>query len=222
MQLNSMKTALQRYGFDTTDPLTQWLNWGMWEVEKAHDWWFLYYQELISINAGDASISLTNLLPAGSIKRINTIRLLLPSTQSFDDPLEYITAQDWARKTTTLNTNSYRSAPRYYSIRVNPVNDMEVPIWPFPSVAYTAEVTAKVKDPAMSDAAPTVGPAYIPDTLEAAIITRAAAFGLMAENEESRASDALNQFDNLIKAEVTDSDKVTGPQYVQDVMNYGC
>lgn len=210
MILSEMETALMRYGFDTSDPLLTWLNWGMYEVTKEREWRFLEQIDNSVLLAGNPAMSW--IISPITIKKILSIKIIGQA-----DPLRFVGPAQWHRE---VSDPTSTGTPQIYKVVHTTTDRVFTTVWPTPTMGYTTEMVYKVKEIDLVN--PGDSPVYIPSELHSAIVVRAAAFGMEAEDEQDRATGLMNTFASLIANAISDDDDTAGPSFVEDVMNYGC
>lgn len=204
MNLGEMKTALKRFGFDTSDPLATWLNASMHEFEDAAEWSFLLKQTTIVGNAGDSSL----ILPSDFFKTVSIRnstdgnKLKWVDSRQFDADVFDFTVQDVPTTYTTLGQTIIRLYPvldttttfvlTYESALLDMVNDTDVPGIPT-RYHYSG------------------------------IVQGAAAIALQAENEEERSTAARALFDSTVGRAILKFSGETLDEFktVRDVQEYG-
>jgi hypothetical protein len=195
MQLSEMETALKRYGFSDDDPLTNWINWGMHELVKAHPWPFLETYLTISTTVGDGEYQ--------ADFNINYAKI-----NGDAQPLQYMTLNSFARE---FPDDTVRGHPEYYTLLSNFMQ-----FYPVPDAVYMIKVVGRQAEPDLVD--PTDEPSWIPPSMHHLIVVRAAVFALNAENEEDRAQAKLDEFNDMLPNHISSSGQHNdGPLYVQDV-----
>lgn len=211
MLLSEMKTALQRYGFDTTDPLTTWLNWGMKEVQKYHNWKNLELIIPVSVGAGQPTFTITS---------VNAKKVITAKVRGQGDPMTEITMQAFQRSVPDSSSPPSGVPAEYFVWNSDPVT-LEFWLTATPIANTTIELMVLLKEPDLVDSNPNDTTNYLSDDFHPAIVLRAAVFGLQAENEEDRANALFSTWTDMMDKQVGDDDKTIGPLYVEDVMEYG-
>jgi hypothetical protein len=209
MNLESMETALRRYGFDKADPLAAWINAAMHDMETSFDWPFLE-SNVDDITMGVGSSTIT--LPAEALK-IMGIR----DTTNFRK-LMYYDRHKFMRE---IEEPKEVGLPEIYTL----LNTNEVQIWRVLESAVTFEVIYQATTPDMMNPAdePTTSGNVWPVVCHYPIVQRAVAIALQAEDEEERAKSAQEQYDkSLIKLMGKFGEReLDEPTTVQDVQGYG-
>lgn len=206
MLLSEMKIALMRYGFDSTDPLTIWLNWGMREFERAYDWPFLENFQTVPTIIGTPEYTIsTSILRQFKSLKINgdakPLERMSLAQFHFEVPDKLVTGHPY--KYVALTANTFRL---YY----------------IPDAVYTVDIYARGYELDLVDGNPNDTFDLIPPALHHLPVLRAAVFALETDNEESRASTLLNEFNTAVANAIADlGEHGTGPEYVQDVMSGG-
>ena len=175
MNLTALQDLLKRYGFDDSDPLTEWINAALHEIEVAYPWPFLISKTTIALSAADT----TPALPA-DFDKVVTLRID-NSKLSYVDPRAL--DRDW-----TLYSGS--GAPSIYTIV-----DGILYVYPSPDTAYTIEFLylRNIVELAAGADVPD-----IPAKLHYTVVLGAAYIALQAENEEERAQTAFAEFERSL------------------------
>jgi hypothetical protein len=201
-----MTTALKRYGFDDTDPLTSWINAAMHELETAHVWpWMV---DVIDATILPSTANKTFIDYLGH-RRVDSLSIVSPVAQN----VEYVSASEYNGLDPTVKA----AWPSFYTF-------YNEGIYYWPTIDGSTTVVLRVtytKTPADLSAS-TDTPDWIPDSLHMAIVFRAAAIALMAENEEQRATSAQAEYDAAVERGVNFYSKVGSSQgaSVLDVQGY--
>lgn len=209
MNLETMETALRRFGFDKQDPLATWINAAMHDLEDCFDWpWLESKATLEAMPSGSSTIT----LPANALKVI-TIKDMTNFIK-----LEYYDRHKFVRE---IKEPEEVGQPTVYTL----VNTTEIQVWRILQEAITFEVQYQATTPDLVLAAsePTTGTSVWPPNTHYIIVQKAAAIALQAENEEERAKNALEQYtkavENLMRK--FGERELDEPSTVQDVMGYG-
>lgn len=205
MILSEMKTALKRYGFDDSDPLTTWINWGMHDLEHDQKWTFLAGLTSVNTVIGTSTLSLGTTIGSIVSAKIN----------GDSDPLDFLPPSAFMRNIADFTVSGHPSQYTRLSSGV-------IKLYPVPDAVYAVTFFYRGQELDLADASPGGTPLYIPSDMHHLIVIKAAAYGLQAENEEQRAQDALSQYTagvSSVLAKYTDT--TDEPREVQDVMNYG-
>lgn len=204
MNLGQMKTALQRFGFDTNDPLTTWLNAAMHDFEDAAEWSFLLKQTTIVGNVGDSSLILpTDFFKVMSIRNsTDGAKLKWVDTRQFDSDVFDFTVPGPPTTYTTLGQTV---------LRIYPVLDTSTTF----VLTYESELLDMVNDADV----PGIPLRYH----YSGIVQGAAAIALQAENEEERSTAARALFDSAVGRAVLRFSGETLDEFktVRDVQEYG-
>lgn len=202
MNLGEMKTAIKRYGFSDDDPLATWVNWGMYDLQREHDWWFLNDYGTVALIAGE---KYSNVLPP--MKHIISMRIVGEQL-----PLAPMTIQEYLRD---VSDPDREGMPTHFIL----LADRALVWYPVSSTVETVEFFYKqIEEELVADGST---PLFIPKDLHQAIVLKAVAYGLQAESEEGRATDALTQYNQVVSRSIADRvHSTSGPQYVQDVSEY--
>lgn len=207
--LEEMKTALKRFGFDDSDPLNTWLNFAMHDLEDSFDWpWLESRISDIVMPSGSNTVT----LPPECLK------IIFIKDLTNQRKLEYYDRHKFAREIVDPTEVGF---PEVYTL----VTTSEVQIYRVLQEVTEFEVqmqlmTADLVNP--SDE-PRTGVNNWPSSCGYLIVTRAAALALQAENEEERAKNALEQYQNsLLKLMAKFGEReLDEPTTVQDVQGYG-
>lgn len=200
-----MKTALKRYGFDDTDPLITWLDWGLHELEREHEWPFLVGED-----------STTAAIGAGEVFDTGLPGIFIVQLQDNSDPMEYLSVEEFRRKTDKTSTGS----PYYWTFGPDP-DDLR--IWPKVTVATNIDLVYHKEEPEIVTLSGGDSLSFFPKGMHYLIVLRAAAFGLQAENEEDRASSELEAYKTGVLTAISryGTPRRRSGRTVDDVMNYG-
>jgi len=208
MQLSQLQTALMRYGFDTTDPLTIWLNAAMHDFEASFDWPFLEMTPIsVTVQAGQNML----ILPTDCSK----VMYIKDMVQY--EKLKYYERHKFVRM---INDPTDVGLAEVYTL----VQNNQCQLWRVLQTTTTFEVMYQALCPDMS--APTDQPGTastpFPAIVQYAIIQLAAAIALQAENEEDRANTALQQYQaTLIRMMGRFSEReLDEPTTVEDAQGY--
>lgn len=204
MTLGEIKTALKRFGFDDDDPLTAWINEAYRQFLDAYQWPFLE-----AISSEDTVVGVDSLnLPADFFSMI-TARITTASTN-----LEYMGRIQFENE---IQDPTKTGKPTIYTL----VGMDGLVLYPIPDAVYTVRYYyKKFMSPLVDDIdVPFIGLSYYHYTL----VQGAAAVGLQAENEEDRASTALENFSSGIATAIAAfGTKQTGEYgQVRDTQGYG-
>jgi len=204
LTVNEQVVILKRYGFDDNDPLADWLNASMRDIEMYEDWPWL---EVLT-NLSGAAFSNTFSLPADAFKIIDirdtvSFRKLEPMSRTqFDREIQDPTAQ---------------GAPRVYIT----TGMTTIQLYPVPDFAGTYQVTYQktITDVVV----PSASSPPIPEPFHYPMCLNAAYIALMAENEEERAQTAQKQFEAamLKLMDRYGARNLDDPESVTDYMEYG-
>jgi hypothetical protein len=194
-----------RYGFDTSDPLNDWLDEGHIMFESAREWPFLQLIATVAVSLGVDSATMPS-----DFSKIYSLR---DTTNSLK--LQRVDVHTWERM---IEDQAERGKTQNYLI----TGLSTVQLWPVPDTAISLRAIYKkqltLPSALASDGTQLDGPTRI----HYPIVLGAAYTGLMAENEEDRAGQAMAQFENAVEKRwnqysATDDDE---PREVQDVMDY--
>jgi hypothetical protein len=201
--LSDMKTALSRYGFNTTDPLTVWLNMGMHDLEMEEDWIFLRTPLTITTVIGTSDYVITQ--PRISSLKINT----------YANPLSFLPLKTFQGEVIDYTESG---VPEIYTM----IGYKTVRLFRRPNAVYTINGFALNEEIDLVDSNSGDTADFIPTNIHHLIVLKAAVYALQAENEEARASDALDQYNQaLVGARRRYTDFTGENREVQDVMAYG-
>lgn len=210
MNLGEMETLLKRYGFDSKDPLKEWLNAALHEFESERDWPFL---EAVPVEQEMGAGENTITLPASTLKVIT----LKDETNIYK--LQYY---DWHKFERDIREPTERGKPELYTLKgLN-----EIQIWRVLESAtkFMVQVQLVAPDLAIAGDEPKTAAGRVwPKMCHFPIVQRAASIALQAENEEERAKTAQAEYE---KALMTIAMKFTEreldePTTVEDVQGYG-
>lgn len=210
MNFASMLTALQRYGFDTTDPIETWLNASMHDLETACDWPFLEEGPtvLTTVPAGQNFIDLPS-----DASRIITVR----------DITNLYKLKYWPRRkfTALIQDQTDPGLPEVFTL----IGTTQVQIWriPYTPIAFEVVYEGLTPDLVNPTDVPSNGTVPWPVATHYPIVVHAAEIALMAENEEDRAQTAQKSYEAMLlrlmaKFNVRQLDEV---EAVEDVQGYG-
>jgi hypothetical protein len=206
MLVSDLKAALFKYGFNDEDPWLQWLNEGYHEIEIENPQWsFLVVTETVALASGSVVVATTQ-----TMKRPVKIRDITGESSSGGEgeDLEYMDLPQFERN---FGNHKEIGNPQYYTVRGKAVE-----VYPVPSGDREIQVTY-IKE--LSDLAEETEEPLMPPSFHFCIVYKAAAVGLMGENEEERANTAESQFINKLERLVSDDrEKQVGePEYVEIV-----
>lgn len=206
MTLTELQTALKRYGFDDSDPLTTWLNAALHDYEDAYSWPFLDVEvENIAVAAGVESLT----VPADFFKPI-TLSDITESTN--ERKLTPRTRQWWEEN---IGNKATQGSPENYT----QIGLSTVQLWPVPDKTRTFRLVYQKQLTDLSAGTDVPG---IPLRHHYYLVLRAASIGLMAENEEDRARTAQLEYEGLLDRAITKytTRQLDEFQTVQDAMDY--
>lgn len=203
MIIGRQKTLLKRYGFDSGDPLIDWLNAALHEIESYDDWVFLERRTPITVGVGENTIVFpSNFFKVQSIRdSTGKDKLIEYERTRFDreifDPTS--TGSPWAYVMTGLST---------------------VQLYPVPDASVDFQVTYSIQLDDMADDDNATSP--LPSRFHFPQVVCAAYIGLMAENEEERAGAAQKQYEaSLARISSRYDDRTDDePQAVVDTQGY--
>jgi len=209
MQLTQLQTALMRFGFDSTDPLTIWLNAAMHTFEAAFDWPFLEANPItLTVTAGSNTIQ----LPADCSK-VMYVKDMVQFAK-----LKYYDRHKFVRQ---INDPTDIGLAEVYTL----VSTNRMQIWRVLQTDTPFEIMYQALCPDMvnpTDMPGSISSGPFPDIVQYAIIQMAAAIALQAENEEERADNALKQYEaTLLRLMGKFSEReLDEPTTVEDAQGY--
>jgi hypothetical protein len=203
-----IETAVKRYGFNDRDPLNTWINAAIQDVVNADNWSWLENVVGIMQPIGQYEIE----LPAEMFFR--KVIKMTDVTDNIWMPMDYWDVRRWYREVNSLDA--------VHKSQIFTTFTNRIVAWPTPNHIRTFDLLYRQMEPEISGDDPLEEPKIIPHDLHFAIVQRAAAIGLMAENEEERADSAQSQFEATISRGMdTDNLKQTGePEQVEDTAGY--
>lgn len=206
MTLDQLKTALQRVGFDASDPLTTWINAALHEFELAGEWNFLEDVVDVPVLPGDTDYTVLDSISAPVSKLLNA-RFITEM-----EPLVYI-SRTWFDEVGADPTIT--GIPTHYML----VGGDKMIFWPVPDTTLTMRTVVRKLVPDLASGSDV--PA-IPTRYHYGLVDGAAAKGLAAESNEERVSTHKDAFDNMIALAIDDDQpKSSGARTTKDVMRYG-
>lgn len=182
MTLADMKTALERFGFDETDPLTTWINEGLRQFVDAYPWPFL--EALVNVNT--VANNDTIVLPSDFFSMI-TARVTTDSL-----PLDYMGRIQFENQ---IQDPTKKAKPTIYTL----IGMSTVTLYPIPDAVYPIRLIYRKKVAALVNDADV--PA-IDSNYHYTAVLGAVAVALQAENEEDRATTALDNFNASIQTAI--------------------
>ena len=208
MNRGQIKTAVKRYGFSDSDPLDTW-------VTMAHHEIFMMESVVETLLVGETTIAVplggsTLTLPSDFFKVVD----LTDETDGVVNPLDYVS---YLRFKEAYPDRTTQGVPDVFTT----VGLGTVIIQPPSDRARSIRLVYQKVEPEMTTDASTPDP--LPAKFHGAVVYKAVAIGLMAENEEERAQTAEAQFDRIMEPIVNlYSTRQAGVfSSVQDVMGYG-
>lgn len=204
-----METALERYGFDSGDPLAIWINAAMHEIESMFDWPFAEEGPVtFQIAAGVNSVTVPN----------DFFKVIVLKDTDHQQKLMYYDRHKFTRDVSDETIQGY---PQIYTI----VSTNQIQVWQVPVVAvnFLMLYQAVTPDLVSGTDVPTTGSNVWPSVLSYPIVMRAASIGLMAENEEDRAKTAQDEYLRTLMAAMGKfgERELDEPTTVEDVQGYG-
>lgn len=184
MNFGAMQLVLKRYGFDDTDPIEAWLNAALHDFESAFDWPFLEVGPLAIVLPAVAYGGVARLTLPGDAVKIITFR--------DEDHLYKMKYYERHKFDRVINDPTDTGMPEVYTL----INTNQVQVWRNPVAAVNMQVVyqALVPDMVSVNDVPGTIEAQFPTLCHYPIILLAAAYALQAENEEQRATTALQQY----------------------------
>jgi hypothetical protein len=207
MTLAQLRTALKRYGFDDRDPLDVWLNAAYHEFEDAHEWPFLETMATLSLLSGYSSLP----LPLDFFKVISLKDVTNLKAETKLEPYDY---RRFEREILDQSSNNVGAPDKYALIGLGYVQ-----VDPVPNYNASLRLVYQRQLADMVDG--TLEPEF-PRRWHYAIAQGAASIGLMAENEEERATTARAEFDAAIgeAASKLALRELDDPEQVADTQGY--
>jgi hypothetical protein len=209
VDLDDLKTALKRYGFDDDDPLAIWINASLHDIESRDDWRFLQMtSEGIVVPAGNNVVT----TPADFLRPYK----LRDTTEELDTggvgyDLEYWDPRKWDRD---IDNQNSQGKCEIYTTWGNVIL-----VWRVPLIDTTFSLAYQRFLPDLVDGTDVPG---IPIKFHYTIVLGAAYRALQAESEEERAQTAQGQFEadiiNMIAS--YGSAQIGEPETVEDTMDY--
>jgi len=184
MLLQDLQRALMRYGFDTTDPLTIWINAAMHIFEASFDWPFLEIMPIqVTVQAGANTLQLPS--DCGKVMYVKDMIQF--------EKLKYYERHKFVRM---INDPTDIGLAEVYTL----VNTNQMQLWRVLQTTTTFEVMYQGLCPDMVNSTdfPGTSQTPFPDIVQYAIVQMAAAITLQAENEEDRATTALQQYEQTL------------------------
>lgn len=178
MNTGQLKTALKRYGFTDSDPLLTWLNAALHEFAGRYNWPFLETVVESALAVGDDTI----ILPADFGKVISLKIKGFTKTPQYKDLHVF---EDMVEDDTVTGVPDIYTLIGLSTIVLYPVNDAPQTV----RLIYRKKVSDLVND---------VDVPGVDVVTHYAIVLKAAAIGLQAEDEEDRASTASDEFDSAV------------------------
>jgi hypothetical protein len=209
MNLGQMQTTLMRYGFDTTDPLTPWLNAAMHDVEASYDWPWMWEGPIsLVVPAGSNTVTLpSDFFKVHSVKDLDHLcKLKFWNRHKFTRLIQDETDTGLMEIYTLIGTNQIQ----FWRVPITPTNIMMI---------YQAQTYDMVNPGDI----PTTSSNPWPTMLHYPIVMRAASIALQAENEEDRAKTAQDEFDRALLRCMGkfSEDQLDEPDTVEDAQGYG-
>lgn len=206
MNVGAAKTALTRYGFDTTDPLNAWLDQAKIEVEESFDWPFLQSIATIAQPAGSSAVSLsgqTDFFKVQSLRDVTTKR-----------KISYRDIDGFERD---VQDPTQTGRPTIFTVTALNV----IQLYPVPDTALSLRLvyqTALADINGLADGTACPGPSR----LHYLYVLGAAYIGLQAENEEERSGTAQAMFEKGVARLMRKYSSYLGEaQTVIDAQGYG-
>lgn len=205
MNIGRQKTLLRRYGFDSSDPLLDWLNAALHEIESYEDWVWLEARGATATIAGNS----VGFIPPGAFK-LQSIRVV----ENNNKLIEY----ERTRFDREIFDPTVTGTPEIYVMTGMELFNM----YPVPDAALELDITYYTSLDDMVDDDNASSP--LPTRLHYPQVLCAAYIGLMTENEEERAGAAQKQYEASMSRIASRYDDRTDdePQSVIDTEGYGC
>lgn len=205
MDLATLSTGLRRFGFTEKDPLTLWLNAAQADIEAADEWTWSEEVAVFTLEGGEYIFG----KPDNFKKPIK----LKDITDAHWTDLEYYDIRKWYREVNNLGTMGV-SRPDIWTI-----SSEQMLVYPTYQHDRRLDLLYLRELPPLVNAEDV--PA-MPSSFHFLIVLRAAAIGLMSENEEERAQTAQSEYEfGLAKRLDLYTVKQTGePEQVQDTADY--
>lgn len=211
MRLTDIQTALKRYGFDDSDPLTTWINAGQRQFADAYEWPFL---DAVMTPSVTANVGTVNLPTADTtFRKVQTVAI---KDTTYSPPYQKLRYWEAHRFDRELTNPVQTGIPELYTL--TGLNTLQV--WPIPTVNVRLQIrfTRNVPDLVLGTDTPVIPPEY-----HFTIVRAAAVIALQAENEEERASEAQDAYEGDLQAAIQfySSPEGDDPATVEEVQGYG-
>ena len=201
----NLRTLVNRYGFDSTDPVDNAINSAMFEVIDYHDWEWRY-NRTSSVTMGSGDDAVQN-LPSDLFKIIS-LRDITHSTK-----LQEISAQTWDEEIEDVET---RGNPVMYAVIAS-----QLYVWPLAKEATVFTMTYERGFNPMVNVGDEPAAGFMPERLRYAIMYGAASTLLMMENEEDRATVAQAKFETAMESAIrSDMSDLDSFNQVRDTQGY--
>jgi len=186
VNLGALKTAVKRYGFDDNDPLVTWINAALHEIflNQSLVEVLLENESAFQTNSGVSNLNAS--LPADFFK---VIRLVDETVSTDVTPLEYVPYRKFRNEYPSPNTSGN---PEIFTVRA--LN--QIVVYPVPNRTTSWRLVYQGQETELAADGDVPNP--LPLKSHYGIVYKAAAIGLMAENEEERAQTAEAQFDRIM------------------------
>jgi len=204
MNLTDLETAVKRYGFDDSDPISTWVNAAMFDVAAATDWpWLEELLSPIALASGSQLISLPS-----DLAKIISLRDITNLVK-----IDYMNRRAFERD---IQDPASTGQPQYYTL----VGSNNIQIYPTSDGNYNVALYYQ------REIASLVNPTDVPDMPERthyAIVLGAVRYALIAESEEERAQAAETTYNDALGRLMTfyGMRELDDPAQVQDTAGYG-
>jgi hypothetical protein len=179
VNLGEIKTALKRYGFDDTDPLTLWINAAMHEFEDAYPWPWLEREVFLALLVGEREV----LVPSDFYKLISL------KWKERDSRPVYLGIDEFEEAITDRTITG--PLPSVFTM----VGMERILVWPTASENLDIEFIYRKELPDLVDDDDIPG---IPTRHHYGLVAGAASYALQAENEEERSQTAQGLWQAVI------------------------
>lgn len=181
MNLTAITNGVIRFGFDATDPITDWVNEAQTEFVDSFNWPFMY-----GTSAGVLTIG-NNTVPVPTDFGVARNFFYKSTDQVTAYPVSYrpqLSVEDYERN---LTETGY---PRWWVAAANTIS-----VFPLPDAAYPFQLDYE-KDTVVLTTGTDVP--VIPAKYHYALVRGAAAIGLETDNQEERAATQYEKFRSII------------------------
>jgi hypothetical protein len=178
---DELKIALSRFGFDGSDPLQLWLEDAFFDVVGYANWPFLVSEY-------------TNVVPAGedTLENMPAVTKIISVRLRFDEASNYVKLKYMPIEVFDIEFPiTLDGVPEAFTLIDNHVRLNR-------SLDQDMQLVLRYKRPITLGTEP-----QIPEPMHYAIVLRAAATGLQAENEEDRSASCQDQYDNAMARHIS-------------------